>query len=137
MVSTQTVFLPDLPSISLTHWALSHIGIQAEHAAWWNVETDTSSWAPQNLMHTHTFWILSPGVARKCFTAAIMVWVESPWDSSHLFLIPRIQQRSFVDVKKTCGVHWAVQGYTLGKGTLTYCPFCSVLPPTFCTFPQN
>jgi hypothetical protein len=50
-------FLLALPSISLTHWDLSHIGIQAEHAAWLNVETDTSSWAPQNLMHAHTFWI--------------------------------------------------------------------------------
>jgi hypothetical protein len=54
------VFLPALPSISLTHWALSHIGIQAEHAAWWNVATDTSSWEPQNLMHAHTFWTPPP-----------------------------------------------------------------------------
>jgi hypothetical protein len=93
-------FLPDLPSLSLTQWAISHIGIQTEHAAWWNVETDTSSWAPQKLMHAHTFWVLSPGVARQGFTAAIMAWVESPWDSSHLFLVPRIQQRSFGRVNK-------------------------------------
>jgi hypothetical protein len=93
------VFLPDLPSISLTHWALSHIVIQAEHAAWWNVETDTRSWAPQNLMHAHTFWILYPGVSRQGFTAS-MAWVESPWGSSHLFLVPRIQQRGFGRVNK-------------------------------------
>jgi hypothetical protein len=97
---TLEVFLPALPSISLTHWSLSHIGIQAEHAAWWNVETDTSSWAPQNLMHSPTFWILSPGVAMQGVTAAIMAWVEPPWDSSHLFLVPRIQQRSFGSVNK-------------------------------------
>jgi hypothetical protein len=48
-------FLSDLPSISLTHWDISHIGIQAEHAAWWNVETDIRYWAPQKLMHAHTF----------------------------------------------------------------------------------
>jgi hypothetical protein len=69
------ISLPSLPSLSLTHWGLNHIGIQAEHAAWWNVETDTSSWAPQNLMHAHTFWILSHGVARQGFTVAIMAWV--------------------------------------------------------------
>jgi hypothetical protein len=40
-------------------------------------------------------------------------------------------------MSKTCGVHWAVQGDTLEKDTLTYCPFCSVLPPTFCKFSQN
>jgi hypothetical protein len=52
------VFLPDFPSLYLTQWALSHIGIQEGHAAWWNVETDTRSWTPQNLMHAHTFWVL-------------------------------------------------------------------------------
>jgi hypothetical protein len=51
-------------------------------------------------MHTNTFWVLSPGVARQSFTAAIMAWVEPPWDSSHLFLVPRIQQRSFGCVNK-------------------------------------
>jgi hypothetical protein len=94
------VFLPALPSLSLNHWALSHIGIQTEHATWWNVETDTSSWAPQNMMHAHTFWVLSPDVARQGFTAAIMAWVVSPWYSSHLFLVPRIQQRIFGRVNK-------------------------------------
>jgi hypothetical protein len=29
-----------------------------------------------------------------------MAWVESPWDSSHLFLVPRIQQRSLGRVNK-------------------------------------
>jgi hypothetical protein len=29
-----------------------------------------------------------------------MAWVELPWDSSHLFILPRIQQRSFVHVNK-------------------------------------
>jgi hypothetical protein len=81
------VFLPALPSLSLTKWALIHIGIYEDYAPWWNVETDTSSWEPQNLMHSNIFWVLSPGVARKGFTAAIIAWVETPWDSSHLFLI--------------------------------------------------
>jgi hypothetical protein len=94
------VFLPALPPLSLTEWALSYIGIQKEHAAWWNVETDTSLWAPQKLMDAHTFWVLSPGVARQGFTAAIMAWVESPWDSSQLFLVPRIKQKSFGHVNK-------------------------------------
>jgi hypothetical protein len=72
------VFLPALPSLSITQWELSHIGIQEGYAAWWNVETATSSWTPQNLMHAHNFWALSPGVARQGFTAAIVAWVESP-----------------------------------------------------------
>jgi hypothetical protein len=51
-------------------------------------------------MHAHTLWVLYPGVARQGFTADIMAWVESPWDMSHLFLVPRIQQRSFGCVNK-------------------------------------
>jgi hypothetical protein len=94
------VLLSDLPSISMTKWARSHIEILEEHAPWWNVETGTSLWAPQNLMHNNTVWVLSPGVAIHGYTAAIMAWVESPWDSSHLFLVTRIQQRSFGRVNK-------------------------------------
>jgi hypothetical protein len=66
------VFFPDFPSVSLTEWALSHIDIQKEHTSWWNVETDTSLWEPQKLMHANTFWVLPPGVARQGFTATIM-----------------------------------------------------------------
>jgi hypothetical protein len=94
------VFLPDFPSLYLTKWALSHIEIHEEYAPWWNVETDTSLWEPNNLMHTNTCWVLSPGVVRQGFTSAIMTWVEPPWDSSHLFLVPRIQQTSFGRVNK-------------------------------------
>jgi hypothetical protein len=65
-------------SLSLTKWALSHIEILEEHAPWWNVETETSLWEPNNLMHTNIFWVLSPGVARQCFTAAIVAWVDPP-----------------------------------------------------------
>jgi hypothetical protein len=94
------VCLPDLPSLSLTKWALIHIEIHEKYAPWWNVETDTSLWEPNNFMHTKIFWVLSPGVARQGFTAFIMAWVEPPWDSSHLFLVPRIQQRSFGRINK-------------------------------------
>jgi hypothetical protein len=72
------VFLLALPSLSMTKWALIHIEIHEEHAPWWNVETDTSLWDPHNLMHTNTFWVLSPGVARQGFTSAITAWVRPP-----------------------------------------------------------
>jgi hypothetical protein len=94
------VFIPALPSPSLIEWALSHIEIHEEYAPWWNVETDTSSWEPLKMIHTKTCRVLSPGFTRQGFTAAIMAWVEPPWDSSHLFLVPRIQQRRFGCVNK-------------------------------------
>jgi hypothetical protein len=61
------VFLPAFPSLSLTKWSLSHIGIYEDYAPLWNVDTyaplwnvemDTSSWEPRNLMQTNTFWVL-------------------------------------------------------------------------------
>jgi hypothetical protein len=86
-------------------------------------------------MHKNTFWVLSPGVARQGFTAAIMAWVESPWDSSHLFLVPRIKQRRFGCVNKRVEFIGQFKGVPLGKGTLASCPFCSLLPPPFlCVF---
>jgi hypothetical protein len=89
------VFLPAFPSLSLTKWALSHIEIHEEYSPWCNVETGTSLWKPKKLIHTNTFWFLSPGIARQGFTASIMAWLDFPWDSSHLFILPRIQQSSF------------------------------------------
>jgi hypothetical protein len=47
-------------------------------------------------MYTGIFQFLSPGVYRQGFTASIIAWVESP--RSHLFLVPMIQQKSFVHV---------------------------------------
>jgi hypothetical protein len=117
------VFLPALPSLSLTKWALIHIGIYEDYETWWNVETDTISWEPQNLMHNNTLWVLSPGVAIQGFTAAIMAWVFTPFFST------QDSTEDFWVCQQTCEIHWAVQGDTLGKDTLTSCPFCSVLNP--------
>jgi hypothetical protein len=77
------VFLLALPPPSLTQWALSHIEIHEENAPWWNVETDTSFWEPKKMMHTNTFWVLSPDVAIQGFTAAIMAWVDPPPGIAH------------------------------------------------------
>jgi hypothetical protein len=89
------VFLPALPSLSLTKWALSHIEIHEEYAPMplrGMLRLIPAFGSQRKLMHTNTFWVLSPGAARQGFTTGI---VEPPWDISHLFLVPRIQQRSF------------------------------------------
>jgi hypothetical protein len=110
-------------------WALSHIEIHEEYSPWWNVETATSLWEPNNLMHTNTFLVLSPGVARQGFTAAIMAWVEPPCDSSYLFLVPRIQQRSLGRVNKHVDfigqfkeIHWGRTHSPLVPFVLYYLP---------------
>jgi hypothetical protein len=56
------------------------------------------------------------------------------WALSHTGIHAQDSTKKFCACQQTCGVYWEVQGDTLGKGTLTSCPFCSVLPPPFCTF---
>jgi hypothetical protein len=40
-------------------------------------------------------WAISPTVARQAISTALSAWVESPLNSSHLFLVPRVMQRDF------------------------------------------
>jgi hypothetical protein len=99
MIQRHILFLRVI-SLSFTKWALSHNGIYKDYAPLWNVEMGTSSWEPHNVMHTNILWVLSPGVIRQGVTAAIMAWVEYPWDSSRLFLVPMIQPRNLGCVNK-------------------------------------
>jgi hypothetical protein len=132
------VFLPALPSLSLKKWALSHIDIHEEYAPWWNVETETSLWEPNNLMHTNTFWVLSPGVSRQGVTSAIVDWVESPWDSFHLFLVPRIQQRTFGRVNKHVEFIGRFKEIPWGRAHSHLVPFVLYYHPPFaCSLKTN
>jgi hypothetical protein len=81
------------------------------------------------MMHRNTFWILSPGVAIQGFTAAIMAWVESPWCSSHLFLVPIIQQRSFGRVKKHVEFIGQFKEIPWGRAHSPRVPFVLYYPP--------
>jgi hypothetical protein len=134
---TLEVFVPALPSVSLTNWALSHIGILEEYAPFWNVETDTNSWEPQNLIHNNNLWVLLPGVFRQGFTVAIMDWVESPWNSSDLYLVARIlgSNREVVDGSTRMLNSLDSSMMYLGEGYthLLYLLF-SITPPLFTFF---
>jgi hypothetical protein len=132
MSFTVQVFLPALLSLSLTKWALSHIGMYEEYAPWWNVETDTSSREPHNA--NNTLSVLSPGVTIQGFTAAIVAWVESPWDSSHLFLVPRIQQRSFERVNKYAEFIGQFKEVPWGRAHSPLVPFVLYYLPPFIHF---
>jgi hypothetical protein len=107
MVLTQTSsLLQKRSSYRLCHPFLSPIGLSAILVSRLNMPLGgmlrmTPALGHHNMViHAHTMWILSPVVSRQGFTEAIMAWVESPWDSSHLFLVPIIQQRSVGRVNK-------------------------------------
>jgi hypothetical protein len=82
-------------------------------------------------MHINTLWVISPGVARQGFTAAIMVWVESHWDSSYIFLVPRIQQRSFGRVNKHVEFIQQFKEIPWGRAHSTLSPFVMYYLPPF------
>jgi hypothetical protein len=51
-------------------------------------------------MHQHVIWTLTPTLARQAFSTAAMAWVEAPWYSSHIWLVPHLMQRDFGRVNK-------------------------------------
>jgi hypothetical protein len=81
-------------------------------------------------MQNNTFFVLSPGIARQCFTAAIMAWVEPPGQFTPIFSTQDSTEEFWV-CQQACGVHWEIQGDTLGKGRLTSYHFCYLLPLPF------
>jgi hypothetical protein len=81
------------------------------------------------MMHTNTLWVLSIGVSRKSFTDAIMAWVESPWNSSHLLLVPRVQHMSFGRVNKHVEFIGQFKEIPWGRAHSPLFPFVLYYPP--------
>jgi hypothetical protein len=57
-------------------------------------------WRRSRLMHNHCVWSLDPALAREAMTVACLAWAESPLDSSHVFVVPKILQRTFGRVNR-------------------------------------
>ena len=96
---TADLFRPAPPSTPLLEWALAHIPNPQPMAAYQWI-TDTSCWLASTLVHRHSIWTLHPTTARQGFLAAVFAWIESPMDSSHIFVVPRLLQRDFGRVNK-------------------------------------
>jgi hypothetical protein len=61
---------------------------------------DLADWSKGLMIKQDCVWSVSPTVARQAFSTAALAWVESPLDSSHLFIVPRVMQRDFGRVNK-------------------------------------
>jgi hypothetical protein len=82
-------------------------------------------------MNRNILLVLSPGVTIQDFTAAIMAWVESPGDSSHLFLVPIIQQRRFGCVNKHVEFIGLLKEIPWGRAHSPLVPFVLYYFPPF------
>ena len=57
--------------------------------------SDNSLWVSKNILHQTTIWTPTPEVARQAIDCFLTYWVESPYDTSAIFLIPRVLQREW------------------------------------------
>ena len=66
----------------------------------WQFCQDLDDWSRCDLLDSNTCWVVSPHFGRQCMLQAMYAWTESPWNSSHLFILPRVMQRDFGRISK-------------------------------------
>jgi hypothetical protein len=84
----------------LFNWAIGLTGSDRVKQHEWTFYGDASDWSPTKVINRHGFWTVRPSFCRQAMMAAARVWVETPMATSHIFIVPRIMQRSFGRVHK-------------------------------------
>ena len=88
----KAIFQP-VPYTSQLHaWALDLLGLPRNQG--YHIGSDLQ-WAPRAIRHQPTFWTPAPELARQALVSFMHAWVQSPRDTSAIFLIPRILQREW------------------------------------------
>jgi hypothetical protein len=103
----RVLFAPVPNTRDTFHWACDVAGIPTHDRSpdLWTSLQDYSDWTDDYLIRRWGFWTVRPSLGRQAMNAAIKAWVESPLDSQHLFILPRILQRSFGRVHKDILFH--------------------------------
>ena len=97
----QDLFRPADTSSDILRWALHMAQVpQPLSNQDWQILGDLDDWTLSNLIDRNTLWCVSPHFGKQCMLQALYAWVESPWNSAHLFVIPRVMQRDFGRVSK-------------------------------------
>ena len=102
------LFCPITFSQELFTWALGLVMTISKHAEElhhlpyvpWHPRGDLDDWSLEGLVNKNCFWTVSPSLCRQAMTQAALAWSESPLDSCHIFVVPRIFQREFGRVNK-------------------------------------
>jgi len=93
------VFRPAPPSVPLLSHVVSLSGSPLPTSVWeWR--TDLDDWRTSTMVGRHVVWSLSPSLARQGISAGVAAWVESPWNSSHIFIVPRVTPRAYGRVNR-------------------------------------
>jgi hypothetical protein len=107
-------------------------GFPASPPREWIWQTDLSHWIPSHIMQHHVFWTPNPNLDHQALSTAVMAWVEAPWYSSHVFMVPRLMQRDCGQVNKhilLVGHFWQLP---LPSNFESLVHFFIYLPASFC-----
>ena len=77
----------------LMNWTLDLLGW--DRSLKWFHHSDLSLWETSTILHTLSVWTPSPECARQAIDYFLTMWVESPLDSTGIFIIPRVLQKDW------------------------------------------
>jgi hypothetical protein len=80
-------------------WALRATGLPMDTA--YQHHSDLSSWAYADIDQQWSIWTPSPEIARQAISHFLDYWVEHPWYTGAIFLIPRVFQRQWGHLSKS------------------------------------
>ena len=115
------LFAPLPPNDNILHWALSKVNTAFQDLGDWVIATDLSLWDDLLGSSKRIIWIVSPQICRQAMTAAALDWSSHPLDHEHIFITPRLCQRSFGRVN--CHIEFVSQFLDVPD----FCPLTHVL----------
>ena len=78
---------------ALGSWAVTMVGLRPSTV--WQPVTFTHNWRDPSLKHGLSIWTPPPECARQAITTYLSLWVQCSYDTSAIFLIPRILQKQW------------------------------------------
>ena len=129
-VEAAEVLQPVKYSWGLQRWACTTLHLSKHYPL--RHLSDLSHWNTKNILHQITIWTPSPEVARQAVDCFLTYWVESPYDTAAIFLIPRVLQRDWHFMSK----HVQEVGVYHPPDLPSYASYSSLIPfcLLFCPF---
>ena len=95
----QQLFAPAPSSPPFQSWACSKLQPSILTDSW-TLVTDGDNWESLVRVNHRLMWFVSPQLARQAMSMALPNWQETPSSREHVFVVPRLLQRSFGRVNK-------------------------------------
>ena len=114
----------------LQKWALEQVGFHSTQAC--QHLADGITWGSSLILHQVSIWTPSPETARQAIDWFLTLWVESPYDTCCIMLVPRVLQRDWhfmskhiqeIGVFLPLSLPTKVAYHSLIPFCLLYCPY--------------